>query len=167
MSSVLVYIFAIALLVGVVLFCYFTRNTNTISKKVMKYIAIGVVGVFLLISLKNRIPFISSIIDWIKNKFADDEIEGITEKINDLKEENVTSTEAVTKTEQEAKDLSESADLTQKEVSVIDKTITQKEDGLSSMKDPITVGKESVPEKKTDAAEESESLLSELKSRNS
>ncbi len=167
MSSVLVYIFAIALLVGVVLFCYFTRNTNTISKKVMKYIAIGVVGVFLLISLKNRIPFISSIIDWIKNKFADDEIEGITEKINDLKEETVISTEAVTKTEQEAKDLSESADLTQKEVSVIDKTITQKEDGLSSMKDPITVGKESVPEKKTDAAEESESLLSELKSRNS
>jgi len=167
MSSALVYIFAIVLLVGVALFCYFTRKTNTISKKVMKYIAIGVVGVFLLISLKNRIPFISSIIDWIKNKFADDEIEGITEKINDLKEENVTSTEAVTKTEQEAKDLSESADLIQKEVSVIDKTITQKEESLSSMKDPLTVGKESVPEKKTDAAEESESLLSELKSRNS
>ena len=165
MSSALVYIFAIVLLVGVALFCYFTRKTNTISKKVMKYIAIGVIGIFLLISLKNRIPFISSIIDWIKNKFADDEIEGITEKINDLKEENITSTEVATKAEQEAKDLSESADLIQKEVSVIDKTITQKESGLSSMKDPITIGKESVPEKKTDAAEESESLLSELKSR--
>jgi len=158
MQDLTIYILAFVVMAAAGIAWFATKDTPT-GRKVGMVAIFVVIGVLVLISMKRRIPIISNIIAWVKDRFADSKIEELDKNIKDLetkKNEGVASADAI---EKEAEDLRKKAQEYKKNVDSLNSLVKSQ---IVNQDAPVDAG---LPPNTGDAMADSKALLEALKQR--
>jgi hypothetical protein len=164
MADFQMYLFAAVILAGVVAFWYFTKGT-ALGRKALPWLAIGVVAIVVLLSFRSRIPFVSSLISWVKDKFADKRIAELEKDITRLKSEKDSSIKESDEYKAKAKELESKASDYYSQVKAMDDIVDKRVANRNAQKDPGTLAAEALPEMGSDPIENSVKLTEALAKR--
>jgi hypothetical protein len=164
MADFQTYLFAGLTLAGVVALWYFTRNTM-LGKEIMPWLFGATVIVLVLITFKNKIPFVSSIIGWFKDKFAKSKIEDLQKDIKRLEADKVAGLKSADQLTADAKALEAKANEYHGQVKALDDMIKPKLEDQATRKDPIQAGKDALPVDTGDSVENAKRLMQAMLAR--
>lgn len=158
MQDFVIYVLALSLMAVAVLSWYLNRGTPA-GRKIGMVAALIVVGVLVVISMKRRIPLVSNIIGWVKDRFADSKIKDLDKDIKSLEDKKAKGVVSANELGEQAEDLRNKALEHKKNVDALN-SLTEKQ--ISGQDAYVDAG---LPTPTGDPLADAKSLLESLRQR--
>jgi hypothetical protein len=166
MADFQAYLFAALILGGIVAFWFFTRHTE-MGRRALPWLILAVIVVVGVLAFKNRIPFLSSIVSWFKDKLADNRIKELKKDIKTLEGEKDQAVKDSQGYKDKAQALQTKAEGYVKQMDDVDRLLGAQLDDRNKQKDPLQDAKAAMPTLGTDPVDNSIKLTDELARRRS
>lgn len=159
------YIIAMLVFVGAIAAWYFTKDTP-VGRKVTFGALIAVALVLLLLSFKGNIPILGRIVDWFKDKVADNAIKKLDKENDQLALDRAAGLKSADEITAKSKALAAKAQEHRSTVNALDVILGNKRKDIAKLPDPARAAMEALPPLTGDADKDTEALLIALKKRN-
>lgn len=159
------YLIALLVFAGAIAAWYFTKDTP-VGRKVTFGALIAVAIVLLLLSFKGNIPILGRIVDWFKNKVADNAIKKLDKENDQLALDKAAGLKSAEELTAKSKELADKAQGYRNTVNALDVILSKKEKAVANLPDPAKAANAALPALTGDADKDTEALLNELKKRN-
>jgi hypothetical protein len=159
------YLIALLVFAGAIAAWYFTKDTP-VGRKVTFGALIAVALVLLLLSFKGNIPILGRIVDWFKNKVADNAIKKLDKENDQLALDKAAGIKSAAELEAKSKELANKAQDYRSTVNALDVVLGRKITDAKNTPDPAKLAHDALPALTGETDKDTEALLNELKKRN-